>query len=677
MSQLNINTDKLKELLDITNNLPKPGADLADATATENDVAVGKIAYGADGRFEGKLAESKAASTLSVTDSTPTISGTNLVLNYTHSSDRIMRANSANEIKTPLSNLGNASPDQVLNSATFTSSNSGGIAKTGNIVTKTQSDLTASGRTVTVPAGYYASQASKSIATATQATPTISFDTSTGVITASATQSAGYVSSGTKTATDSTSIALKTQSDLTVSGATVSVPAGYYASNASKSVTTVSRAATTMDTSIDTSANSITFTGKNNQSTGYVTGSNSTASKTVTLSSNIENGQVISKTTITDSGSYVSEVINFEGITITPKVPEASYGFTLQSDGYYKNDNCDPTNAGGYHNTFAVARINYNFKTETAISIEAIISAEGSGSQNYDFGVISYDNTALPTTSANNGTNAAYRQQIKPSTSGGTSTYTYNYSFSGYGFFDIGYRKDGSTSSGTDSLKFKINISGSNSSSNSNIVDTTITDTATTATSADILSGKKAYVNGQLVEGNISTKTSSNVTVNGNTVTIPAGYYASSVTKTVSGSSVSQGTVVLGPPSTDYNMGYVYSTSTYVTINYTSTKPTYDSSTQTLSLSGTSSLQLSSSSTADSVKSTLSGKYITITSRSSMSMGTMGGSTTSTTTSAIFYVPSSATFNVVENTSGTGSWSYTYYTWSASGLQLCNAYYST
>ena len=134
---------------------------------------------------------------------------------------------------------------------------------------------------------------------------------------------------------------------------------------------------------------------------------------------------------------------------------------------------------------------------------------------------------------------------------------------------------------------------------------------------------------------------------------------------------------MLGPPSTDYNMGYVYSTNTYVTINYTSTKPTYNSSTQTLSLSGTSSLKLSSSSTADSVKSTLSGKYITITSNASMSMGSFGGGTTSTTTSEIFYVPSSATFNVTENTSGSSSFAVTYYAWSASGLQLCNAYYST
>lgn len=71
---------------------------------------------------------------------------------------------------------------------------------TGTIATKTASNLSASGATVTVPAGYYASQATKSVATATQATPTIAVSTG-GLITASSTQSAGYVASGTKSTT--------------------------------------------------------------------------------------------------------------------------------------------------------------------------------------------------------------------------------------------------------------------------------------------------------------------------------------------------------------------------------------------------------------------------------------------------------------------------------------------
>ena len=74
-----------------------------------------------------------------------------------------------------------------------------GQAITGTIPSKSGTDLTASGAAVTVPAGYYPAQVSKSVATATQATPTITVD-SVGKITASATQTAGYVAAGTKTA---------------------------------------------------------------------------------------------------------------------------------------------------------------------------------------------------------------------------------------------------------------------------------------------------------------------------------------------------------------------------------------------------------------------------------------------------------------------------------------------
>lgn len=75
-----------------------------------------------------------------------------------------------------------------------------GQAVTGTIPSKSGTDLTASGATVTVPAGYYPDQTSKSVATATQATPSVTVD-SGGKITTSATQAAGYVTAGTKTAT--------------------------------------------------------------------------------------------------------------------------------------------------------------------------------------------------------------------------------------------------------------------------------------------------------------------------------------------------------------------------------------------------------------------------------------------------------------------------------------------
>lgn len=70
----------------------------------------------------------------------------------------------------------------------------------GSIPIKTSEDLTVNGATVTVPAGYYESNTTKSVATASQATPSITID-SNGLVTATTTQSAGYVASGTKSAT--------------------------------------------------------------------------------------------------------------------------------------------------------------------------------------------------------------------------------------------------------------------------------------------------------------------------------------------------------------------------------------------------------------------------------------------------------------------------------------------
>ena len=58
-----------------------------------------------------------------------------------------------------------------------------------------------------------------------------------------------------------------------------------------------------------------------------------------------------------------------------------------------------------------------------------------------------------------------------------------------------------------------------------NMVDTTISSNAAAANT--MLSGKKAYVNGSLITGNIAAKTSSNLTSSGATVYVPAGCYAS------------------------------------------------------------------------------------------------------------------------------------------------------
>ena len=95
---------------------------------------------------------------------------------------------------------------QMLNSVTAYAN---GTKYTGSITTKTGSDLSASGDTVTVPAGYYASQATKAVSAGSATAPSTISGTSASVstgtntltlsktISVTPTVSAGYVSAGT------------------------------------------------------------------------------------------------------------------------------------------------------------------------------------------------------------------------------------------------------------------------------------------------------------------------------------------------------------------------------------------------------------------------------------------------------------------------------------------------
>lgn len=99
-----------------------------------------------------------------------------------------------------------SSGSEMLNGVTAYAN---GTKVTGSIVSKSSSDLTASGATVTAPAGYYSSSASKSVASGSATAPASISGTSASVSTGSntltlsktvsvtPTVSAGYVSSGT------------------------------------------------------------------------------------------------------------------------------------------------------------------------------------------------------------------------------------------------------------------------------------------------------------------------------------------------------------------------------------------------------------------------------------------------------------------------------------------------
>ena len=148
--------------------------------------------------------------------------------------------------------------DATLNSgdsmlASVTGYGGDGAKYTGTIPSKDSTDLTASGATVTVPAGHYAEAASKAIAsgsastpaTSITATPTISVNSSTGLITASVSASqsvtpsvsAGYVASGTAgtvtvTGSDTEQLTVKAAATITPGTSDQTIAAGTYLTGA-------------------------------------------------------------------------------------------------------------------------------------------------------------------------------------------------------------------------------------------------------------------------------------------------------------------------------------------------------------------------------------------------------------------------------------------------------------
>lgn len=93
----------------------------------------------------------------------------------------------------------------------------------------------------------------------------------------------------------------------------------------------------------------------------------------------------------------------------------------------------------------------------------------------------------------------------------------------------------------------KVEIPLSGSSGNAEFYDTS---DATLDSGGKMLSGATAYANGTKYTGTIATKSASDLTASGATVTVPAGYYASQQTKSVSNGSATAPSTISGTSAT-------------------------------------------------------------------------------------------------------------------------------
>ena len=156
-----------------------------------------------------------------------------------------------------------------------------------------------------------------------------------------------------------------------------------------------------------------------------------------------------SKPTVTDNGVDVSSQVVEKTADLGYEVataPNATYGFTLNSNGYYESTNKDKAS------TTSLCVVSFDLPVDCTVQFKVINYAEST----YDFGLLSNVDTTLSTSASADSTNVYWSG--KNANSASEQTVNYGTISAGAHSIYVKYFKDSYTDSNNDTLQFKVEI---------------------------------------------------------------------------------------------------------------------------------------------------------------------------------------------------------------------------
>lgn len=165
---------------------------------------------------------------------------------------------------------------------------------------------------------------------------------------------------------------------------------------------------------------------------------------TVPVEIKMEQSDIINETTTITFNVIVNETGEYPTGYTVEAIDGATYGFELNSDGYYESKN------KGVNSSYAICKVNLKCDGLSNVYLDCI----NSGEKNFDFGILSNIDSTLTLSDSADSSNVF--KSFKGASSTSIQTVDYGVVSQGEHFIYVKYRKDSSSASGNDTLQFKV-----------------------------------------------------------------------------------------------------------------------------------------------------------------------------------------------------------------------------